>query len=230
MAILKVLSTRAVQVAVPELLAGFGRATGTPVAVDYGPTNAMLTRIKGGERADIAILSREGVDELAQAGILDAGSTADLVRSVVGLAVKAGAPKPDISSAEALKATLLAARSVCYSRLGQSGVFFGNLIGQLGIADEVNAKATIIPSGLTGELAARGEVEMAIQQVSELRAVQGIDIVGPLPATLQTPTVFAAAAFAGSAQAEAARAFIEALTSAEAARAFKGTGLDPVRA
>jgi molybdate transport system substrate-binding protein len=226
---LKILSTRAVQAAMPELIAGFGRATGTQVAVDYGPTNAMLSRIKGGERADIAILSRDGVDELSQAGILDGPGSADLVRSVAGLAVRAGAPRPDISSAEALKATLLAAQSICYSRLGQSGGFFRKLIGQLGIADEVNAKCVVIPSGLTGELAARGEVEMAIQQVSELRAVKGIDIVGPLPATLQTPTVFAAAVFAGSPQAEAARAFLGTLTSAEAVRAFKASGLDPVR-
>jgi molybdate transport system substrate-binding protein len=226
---LEILSTRAVQGALPGLIAAFERTAGAQVAVDFGPTNAMLTRIKGGERADIAILSHEGVEELAEAGILDGGSAVDLVRSVVGLAVKAGAPKPDIATAEALKETLLAAHSICYSGLGASGGFFGKLIKQLGIADAVNAKATIIPTGLTGELAARGEVQMAVQQVSELRAVPGIDIVGPLPATLQTPTVFSAAVFAGSAQADTARAFLETLTSAEAAQAFRDTGLDPVR-
>jgi molybdate transport system substrate-binding protein len=223
-----VLSTRAVQGALPGLIAGFERATGARVAVDLGPTNAMLTRVKGGERADIAILSREGVEELAEAGILDGGGAVDLVRSVVGLAVKAGAPKPDIGTAEALKETLLAAHSICYSGLGASGGFFGKLIKQLGIAEAVNAKATIIPTGLTGELVARGEVQMAVQQVSELRAVPGLDVVGPLPATLQTPTVFSAAMFAGSAHAELARALLEVLASAEAAAAFRAAGLDPV--
>ena len=226
---LRILSTRAVQGALPGLTTGFERATGAKVAVDFGPTNAMRSRIKGGEQADIAILSREGVDEMAGAGILDPGSSVDLVRSLVGLAVKAGAPQPDISSAEALTATLLEARSICYSGLGASGVFFANLIQELGIADAVNAKATIIPTGLTGELVARGEVEMAVQQVSELRAVPGIDVVGPLPATLQTPTVFSAAMFAGSAQPDLARAFLQLLGSTQSAQAFRAAGLDPVR-
>ena len=145
----------------------------------------LLTRIKGGERADAAILTREGIAELAAAGILDGGSAVDLVRSRVGLAVRAGAPRPDIGTAEAFKAALLAARSISYSRLGASGVFFAGLIERLGIADAVNAKATVIPTGLTAEPVARGEVEMAIQQVSELKAVPGVDVVGPLPASLQ---------------------------------------------
>jgi molybdate transport system substrate-binding protein len=226
---IRILSTRAVQGALPTLTTAFERASGAKVETDLGPTNAMLTRIKGGEQADVAILSRDGIDELSEAGILDGGSVIDLVRSVVGLAVKAGAPKPDIGTAEALKATLLGARSICYSGLGASGGFFGKLIKQLGIAEAVNAKATIIPTGLTGELVARGEVEMAVQQMSELRAVAGVDVVGALPATLQTPTVFSAAVFAGAAQAGSARAFIEMLASAEAAQAFRASGLDPVR-
>jgi molybdate transport system substrate-binding protein len=227
---IRILSTRAVQGALPGLIDGFERATGARVTVDFGPTNVILTRVKGGERADIAIVSRDGVDELGTAGILDGGSSVDLVRSVIGIAVKAGAPKPDIGTAEALVATLLAARSICYSGLGASGGFFAKLIGQLGIADAVNAKATIIPSGLTGELVARGEVEMAVQQVSELKAVAGVDIVGPLPATLQTPTVFAAAAFAGSTQGAAARAFLRQLASAEAAAVYRAAGLEPAAA
>ncbi|HEY1243985.1 MAG TPA: substrate-binding domain-containing protein, partial [Hyphomicrobiaceae bacterium] len=192
------------------------------------PTNALIARIKGGERADAAILTREGVDKLAGLGILDGGSVVDLVRSVIGLAVRAGAPRPDIGTAEALKATLLAARSICYSRLGASGVFFAGLMERLGIADAVNAKAIIIPTGLTGEPVARGEVEMAVQQVSELKAVPGLDIVGPLPASLQTPGVFSAAVFAGAAGATLIRAFIETLASPAAAAAFTAAGLEPL--
>jgi molybdate transport system substrate-binding protein len=223
-----ILSTRAVQGALPPLIGAFERASGATVATDLGPTNALIARIKAGETADAAILTREGADELAGLGILDGGSIVDLVRSMIGLAVKAGAARPDIGTADAFKATLLAARSICYSRLGASGVYFAGLIQRLGIADAVNAKATIIPTGLTGEPVARGEVEMAVQQISELKAVPGIDIVGPLPAGLQKPTIFSAAVFAGSAQVGLARRFIEALASREAATAFTAAGLEPL--
>ena len=225
---IRILSTRAVQGALPALIGEFERATGATVATDLGPTNALIARIKAGETADVAILTREGADELAGLGILDGGSIVDLVRSMVGLAVKAGAARPDIGTADAFKATLLAARSICYSRLGASGVYFAGLIERLGIADAVNAKAAIIPTGLTGEPVARGEVEMAVQQISELKAVPGVEIVGPLPASLQRPTVFSAVVFAGSAQAGLARRFIQALASADAAAAFTAAGLEPL--
>jgi molybdate transport system substrate-binding protein len=229
---LRLLSTRAVQGPLPVLLAGFEQAAGAKVAIEFSPTNALLTRIKdgakSGDTADVAILTREGVDELAALGVLDGTSAVDLVRSMVGLAVRAGAAKPDIGTAEAVKAALLAARSIVYSRLGASGVYFAGLIERLGIAGVVNAKATIIPSGLTGELVARGEVEMAVQQLSELGAVPGLDIVGPLPATLQTPGVFSAAVFTGSAHAALARKLLQALVSAEAAAAYRAAGLEPI--
>jgi molybdate transport system substrate-binding protein len=225
---LRLLSTRAVQGALPGLLARFEQATGTKATVEFSPTNALLASIKDGARADIAILTREGVEELAKAGILDGSSAVDLVRSLVGLAVRAGAAKPDIGTPEAVVASLLAAKSIAYSRLGASGVYFAGLIARLGIADAVNAKATIIPSGLTGELVARGEAEIAVQQLSELKAVPGLDIVGPLPASLQTPGVFSAAAFAGCADPDLGRRLLLTLTSAEAAAAYSAAGLEPV--
>jgi molybdate transport system substrate-binding protein len=224
---LRILSTRAVQGALPALLDGFERATGAKATVDFSPTNALLASIKDGARADIAILTREGMDELAKAGILDGASAVDLVRSLVGLAVKSGAVKPDIGTAEALVATLHAAKSIVYSRLGASGVYFAGLIARLGVADVVNAKATIIPSGLTGELVVRGEAELAVQQLSELQAVPGLDIVGPIPASLQTPGIFSAAVFNGSANADLARSLLQTLTSAEAVVAYKAAGLEP---
>jgi molybdate transport system substrate-binding protein len=223
---LKVLSTHAVQGALVALAARLQALHG--VAVDYDPTNRLLSRIRAGEAADIAILTRDGIDELAGLGILDAGSAVDLVRSRVGLAVKAGARRPDIATPEALKATLLAAQSIAYSRLGASGVLFAGLIERLGIADAVNAKARTIPSGLTAALVARGEAQMAVQQLSELMAVPGVDIVGPLPASLQTPTVFSAAMFAGCAGAPEARLFLQELSSPEAAAAYRAAGLEPV--
>jgi molybdate transport system substrate-binding protein len=226
---LKVLSTHAVQGALRDLAAGFEAAHGTGIAVAYDPTNALIARIEGGETADVAIVTRAGVDKLAAMGILDGAGAVDLASSLVGLAVKAGAPRPDIGTAEALVATLLAAPSIAYSRLGASGVFFAGLLERLGIADAVVAKATIISSGLTAALVARGEAEMAVQQLSELKAVPGVDIVGPLPASLQTPTLFSAAAFRDSAQLDLASRFLEALSSADAAAAFRTAGLGPVR-
>jgi molybdate transport system substrate-binding protein len=226
---LRLLSTRAVQGALPTLLAAFEQATGAKAAVDFSPTNALLTRIKGGDRGDVAILTREGVNELVGSDILDGASAVDLVQSTVGLAVRAGAPKPDIATAEAFTAALLAAGSIVYSRLGASGVYFAGLIERLGIANAVNAKATIIPSGLTGELVARGEAEMAVQQLSELKAVPGVDIVGPLPASLQMLSIFSAAAFTQSANASLARRLLQVLASADAAAAYRAAGLEPLR-
>jgi molybdate transport system substrate-binding protein len=225
---LKVFSTLAVQGVLPGLIARFEAATGAKVATDLGPTNQLLARIKGGEAADVAILTRAGLDELATLGILEAGSIVDLAHSSVGLAVKAGARRPDIRTPEALKTALLQARSIAVSRTGASGAVFAEVVQRLGIADAVNAKATVIPSGLTGELAARGEAELAVQQISELMVVPGLDIVGPLPASLQTPTLFSAAMFVHSAQLALARAFLRVLASAEAADAYEAAGLDPV--
>jgi molybdate transport system substrate-binding protein len=224
---IRVLSTLAVQGALPELIGGFERSAGAKVAADFAPTNALLARLKVGEAADAAILTREGIDELVGLGVLDGGTVVDLVQSRVGLAVKAGAAKPDIGTPEALQRTLLAARSIAYSRIGASGVLFARLIERLGIAEAVNAKAAIVPSGLTGALAARGDAELAVQQLSELMLVPGLDIVGPLPSALQTPGVFSAAVLASSADAGLARAFLQSLASADAAAAFRAAGLEP---
>ncbi|HXE88969.1 MAG TPA: substrate-binding domain-containing protein [Hyphomicrobiaceae bacterium] len=226
---LHVLSTLAVQGALPGLTAGFEQSAGVRVAADFAPTIGLLARIKAGEAADAAILTREGIDELVGLGLLSGATVVDLVQSLVGLAVKTGAAKPDISTQESLKRALLEARSIAYSRIGASGVWFARLIERLGIAEAVNAKAAIIPSGLTGELAARGETELAVQQLSELMLVPGIDVVGPLALALQTPAVFSAAVFTGSAHAGLARGFLQSLSSVDAAAAFTAAGLAPIR-
>lgn len=225
--VLKILSTLAVQGAVPAVVERYEAATGSKVEVHFAPTNGLLARIAAGEVADIAILTRSAVDELAAKGVLAADSVADVAISHVGIAVQAGAPRPDISSVAALKAALQQARSIAYSKIGASGVFFAELIQRLGIADAVNAKATVIPSGFTAELAARGEVELAVQQVSELMVVPGIDVVGPLPPGAESLTMFSAGVLAGSDQAEAARQLIADLRSAAAAQALTAAGLQP---
>jgi molybdate transport system substrate-binding protein len=143
----------------------------------------------------------------------------------VGIAVKAGAPKPDISSVAALKATLLATQSIAYSRIGASGVFFAGLIERLGIADAVNAKATIIPTGFTAALAASGAVELAVQQISELMMVPGIDVVAPLPAGAESVTMFSGGILARSSRTELAAAFLAHLRSQHAVAALNAAGL-----
>jgi molybdate transport system substrate-binding protein len=226
--LLRILSTLAVQGAMPALACCYERLAGARLAVEFAPTNGLMAKIDAGERADVAILTREGADQLAARGVLRPDSVVDVVRSYVGIAVRAGARKPDIGSSEALKTVLLSAKSIAYSRIGASGILFARLIEQLGIAEEVNAKATIIPSGFTAELVARGEAELAVQQVSELMVVPGGDIVGPLPAPLQSPAMFSAGVFADCAEPDGAERFLQFLTSDAAAPMLQAAGLEPL--
>lgn len=173
-------------------------AAGFPTTCRFDPTARLVAAIAAGERADIAILTAEAIEAETAAGVLAAGTRVDLARSFVGIAVPAGAPHPDISTPAACRAALLAAPSLAYSRAGASGLFFAGLIERLGLAEAINAKATIIPQGFTAELAARGEVALAIQQVSELMAIPGVEVVGPLPPEMNTAAVFSAALFTGA--------------------------------
>ncbi len=224
----EVMSTLGLMGVLRELAPGYEKATGARIAAAFAPTAALTERIGAGEAADVAILTAAAIDELTQGGVLSADGRVDLARSVVGVAVRAGAPKPDIGSPEAFTRALLDARSLAYSRAGASGIFFADLIRRLGIADRVNAKATVIPSGLTGELAARGEAEIAVQQVSELLEVPGIDVVGPLPPELQEVTVFSGGLFAASPRREAGMALLRFLSSPEVAPVYERRGLGPV--
>ncbi len=178
----------------PRLPAGL-----PPVETQLAPTNVLLDRIAAGARGDIAILTDAAVDALAASGTLNGASRVALARSHVGLAVRQGAMRPDISSAAAVAAALSSARSVALSRTGASGVFMDGLLVRLGIADEVNRKATVIPSGLTGERVMSGEADLAVQQLSELMAVPGLDILGRLPPEIEGVSVFTAALFTGAA-------------------------------
>lgn len=224
------LSTLGLQGAVRELVPAFERQTGTMVNAEFGPTAVLMERIAGGQTADVAILTLAGIDQLIAAGTMLAGSRTDLVRSAVGIAVRAGAARPDISTVDAFRRTLLEAKSIVYSKAGASGIFFAGLIERLGIAAEVNARATIIPSGFTGELVAAGKAEIAVQQISELNEVAGIDIVGALPVEIGSVTIFSAGLFAASAQPAPARAFVAFLTTPAAASVIKTSGLTPLAA
>ena len=223
---IRLLSTLAVMGAMRDLSAAYQARTGRSVEPDFSPTVALLERLLGGEKADIAILTAQGIDDLIAEGIMRPGSRTDVARSFIGIAVKAGAPKPDIGSLDAFKAALLAARSVAYSRIGASGLYFAALIDRLGIAPEVNAKATIVSTGFTAERLVSGEADLAVQQISELMVVPGIEVVGGLPPEVQTVAMFSAGLLTASEQPDAAADFVRWLASAEAEPILKRTGLE----
>ena len=156
-----------------------------------------------------------------------ADSRVDLARSFVGIAVKAGAAHPDIATEAGLRATLLGARSVAYSRIGASGIFFARLIERMGIAADINARARIIPSGFTAELLVSGEADLAVQQISELKQVSGVEVVGPIPHHLQSPAVFSAGRLAASKRAAQSDRLLNYLASPEVAPVLRESGLEP---
>ncbi|MBP0116072.1 substrate-binding domain-containing protein [Bradyrhizobium vignae] len=223
----RMLSTLGLMGAMRSLSSTFEANSGIHVDADFAPTLALLKRLRDGEAADLVILTREGLDEMIGEGRVVAASAADLARSFVGIAVRAGQAHPDIANEAALRQTLLAARSVAYSRLGASGVYFAQLIVRMGIAAEVNAKATIVEQGFTAERLVTGEAELAVQQISELKQVGGIEVVGPIPRALQTPAVFSAGRMANAKHADAADRLLRHLTSPEVAPVLRQSGLEP---
>ena len=224
---IRVLSTLAVMGAMRELATQYETETGIAIDADFAPTVALLNRLRANEPADIAILTAQGIDDLTREGLIRPGSRTDIALSYVGLAVKAGAPRPDIGSVEALTATLLAARAVAYSKIGASGIFFAGLLDRLGIADAVNARAVIVPSGFTAERLVSGQADLAVQQISELMVVPGIEVVGPLPPEVQTVATFSAGLLAASRQSENARALLRFLASEAIAPVLRRAGLEP---
>jgi molybdate transport system substrate-binding protein len=223
----RVLSTLALKGAVGLLAENYRAASGVSIDADFAPTLALLERLRGGEAADLAILTREGLEEMVREGRIAAESCVDLARSYVGLAVKAGAAHPDIATEAALRATLLGARSVAYSRLGASGILFSRLIERLGIATEINARAVIIPAGFTAEKLVTGEADLAVQQISELKQVAGIEVVGPIPYELQTPAVFSAGRMTATNRPGEADRLLRFFASPEVAPALRESGLEP---
>lgn len=224
--VVRVLSTLALQGALRGLAQRYEAETGARIDADFAPTVALLERLRGGEVADVVILTKEAVDDLAANGSVAADSCAVLASSYVGIAVKAGAARPNIATATDLRAALLGARAVAYSRIGASGIFFAQLIEQLGIAFEVNARAIVVPSGFTADRLVSGEADLAVQQISELKLVPGVEIVGPIPRELQSPMVFAAARPAASGRPAEADRLLKFLASTAVASALRESGLE----
>ena len=221
---IKVMLSAAFKEAYLELVPQFERASGHNVESLWVPSVQMMSRLKGGETVDLVILSAASLDDLKKAGLISDRS--DLARSGIGIAVKAGARKPDLSSGEAVKRAVLAAKGVAYST-GPSGIYLMALFQRMGIAEAIKSKVKQVQGEPAGGVVARGEAEIAFQQVSELLPVPGIDFIGPLPADIQQITVFSAGLHVAARAPEAARALVKFFKAPAAAPVIKKTGMEP---
>jgi len=230
---LKVLSAIGMQSFLEDLEPEFERATGHKLSISFATAGAAVKRAQGGEAADVVIATRQGIDGLVKNGKASANNVTALVSAGISVAIRKGAPKPDISSPDALKRTLLAAKSISYvdpASGGASGIHFTKVLDRLGIANEMKSK-TVFPNpkapAEVGALVANGEAEIGVHIIVELISVAGIDIVGPLPGDLQNTIVFAAAVMASAKDAEAAKALVNFLRTPEAAAVTKAKGMEP---
>jgi len=232
---IKILSTTAMKTVFEELAPRFERDTGNRLAVVLGPSLVLEKRVGEGEAADVAIVTGPGAKALAERGKIAAGSLVDIARSLIGVAVPKGAPRPDLSSVDGFKRSLLAANSVALSKPvggGASGVHMAKVFERLGIAEAMAAKAKYGAggaAGLAGLVLLRGEADIGIQQMAELMAVSGIDVVGPLPKDLESVTLFTAGVPTSASHPDAASAAIDFLTTPAAQDVIKAKGLEPAR-
>ncbi len=229
----KVLSTTAMKTVFEALSPAFELATGNRLAVELGPSLRLERQLGEGEAADVAIVSENGVRDLTAQGRLVAGSATEIAKSSIGIAVRKGAPKPDIATVDGFRRAMLAATSIACSKPvggGQSGVHIAKVFADLGITEQMAAKSKYGAggaAGLAGLVLKRGEADIGIQQMAELMAVDGIDVVGPLPAAIQLVTPFVAAIPVNASHPAAAKAVIAFLTTPDAKRVLNAKGLDP---
>jgi|SRR5580704_780359 len=226
---IKVLTAGAFKQVLLALVPAYEKQTGNKVTVENDTVGAVVKRIKGGDAFDVVIVSPAAVDDLAKDGKVVAGSRSDLAKVGVGIVVKDGAARPDISSVEAFKRALIAAKSVAYidpASGGSSGIFVDRLLDKLGIAGDVKPKAKLIPGGAVADHIADGEAEIGVHQISEILPVKGVTLVGPLPAEIQNYTVYAAGLGAQSKESDAAKALIKVLSGPDAAKVFQSKGME----
>jgi molybdate transport system substrate-binding protein len=228
---IRVVSSGGFNAACRQLAPEFERATGHKVTLGFGPSmgdtqDAIPARLKRNEPIDVVVMVGSALGKLIDEGKIVSDSRVDLAQSAIGMVVRKGAPRPDISTVEALKRTLLEAKSIAYSD-SASGVYIANeLFKRLGIADQVKPKSRMIPAIPVAEIVARGQAEIGFQQISELLPVPGVDLVGRLPPEVQRITVFAAGIVVGSKEPDAARAFITFVASPAASTTIEKTGLE----
>jgi molybdate transport system substrate-binding protein len=228
---MKVISGGAFKQVLNDLVVQYEKETGNTVDVIYRTVGQHLKLIAGGEeKFDVAVLTPEAIDNLSKEGKVVAGSRADLAKTGVGVVVKAGTPLPDISTVEAFKRALLAAKSVAYidpKAGGSSGIYVAKLLEQLDIAKEVNAKAVLVQGGEVATHVVDGEAEIGIHQISEILAVKGAVLVGPLPAAIQNYTVYSAGVSAGASNPAAASGLVKFLSGPHAVSIIKSKGMEP---
>jgi len=225
----KVLTTGAMKAVVLELVPQFEKETGHKVVVDNDTAGGVAKRIEGGEAVDVAVNTPNGLNDIAAKGKVVAGSRVNVARVGVGVVVKEGAPAPDISSVDAFKRALLAAKSVAYidpASGGSSGIYLAGLFDRLGIAAEIRPKAKLKRGGYVAELIANGEAELGLHQISEILPVKGVKLVGPLPAEIQNYMTYAAAVATDAKQPDAAQALIKLLTGPSADSVLKARGME----
>ncbi|HEX9465765.1 MAG TPA: substrate-binding domain-containing protein [Alphaproteobacteria bacterium] len=225
----KLLTTGAFKPVVTALVADYERQSGDKVTIVNDTAGALVRRIDGGETFDLVVLTPAAINDLAKAGKVAGGPT-NLARVGVGVVVKEGAPHPDISSVDAFKRALLAAKTVAYidpASGGSSGIYLDGLFKRLGIADAIKPKAVLVNGGLVAEHVVNGEAEIGVHQISEILAVKGAALVGPIPGEIQNYTVYAGAIGAAAKQPEAARKLLGVFTSEQAVRVLKDKGMEP---
>jgi molybdate transport system substrate-binding protein len=224
----RVISAGAVRAIVTEMARAYEKETGNTVTLTFGTVGVVRQKMAA-DPADVVIMTDVAVDESARQGAIVAGSRADIARTGMGVGVREGAPRPDISSTEAFKQALLAAKSIVYVDPAQgatSGIHFASVLQRLGIAEAMKPKTTLVPGGYPAELVARGEVELVVHQISEIVPVKGVVLVGPLPKELQKVTTYSAGVPAKTTSAELARGFIAFLTRPAFKAKFAEAGLD----
>ena len=224
---IRVLTSNSTRGVLEALAHKWGRASGNKVALTWDSAKAMLARIREGEKGDIVVLTENVVNELASDGVLWRASCRRFAAAKIGMAVRKDAPKPDISTVDALRSALLAAQSVAHTLHGASGMYVPVLLERLGIAAEMQPKIVNRPGGYIAEVVAKGEAEVALQQMPELLAVHGVDIVGPLPDEVQKLFVTSAGVFADSAHPGIAEAFLHYVLAPAQAAAFRQKGFEP---
>ena len=226
----KVLTSVALTSALNELAPKFEQATGNKLEISYSLIADIKKRILAGETADVIILSRPVMEELQKLDKFAPGSVANIAGTPVALAVGAGAPKPDISTVDALKQTLLAAKSIVYAdpaKGGASGVYFAKVVDRLGIADQLKSKTILVPGAQAADLVAKGDAEIGVGQTSEIVPVAGAQVLGPLPGEFASTTLFTAGIGADTKAPEAAKSLIQFLTGPVAAPVFSAKGFQP---
>lgn len=225
---IKVFTSNSTRSVLDALVPAFEGANGCKVSITADPAKLMMERIKGGETADVVILGTAAIGELAQAGLVVPKSRRPFARCRVGVAVLKGAPKPDISTVDAFKRALLAAKSICHTEHGASGMYVPVLLERLGILDRMKPKIVTRPGGYIARVVVEGKAELAIQQIVELLSVPGVDLVGPIPDEVQKTFETSAGIFAASKLPDLGDALLKALLEPSTAAVFREKGLDPV--